>query len=769
MTKKICILTPLMALMFWAVAPQAHAALQLKLTDNLGNTVLVTDNGAGDSNPNVGAIGYSGAVGDNWYFNMSGGVSKPSLGSAAAPQLDINTKDFSSGPGTLTIQLSDTDFTAPAPVSFIASIGGTTVGSVSYNTYVDPGNANFAKTTVVTSQGVFSTSPFSDNQSVSGNPGGPSYSLTLETVISHATAGSSGFDANLSGASSSQPGLQLLKTASATNALPGQPVTYSYAVTNTGNINLTNLNIVDDNGTPADPNDDYFVNAAPFTLAAGQGTQFAIPHITVPLCTIVGGTNTPAGTLSINVLTNGNIEVIYLQSRSLVDNTYGTGAVGWTGGHKFTDLTGSDKAEFSFRDTKGTVVLDFNCDYISAATSAKFGNGLTVNYPSSYGTLGPNGGDGKMLVGNSNSVLSVQTTFSDTLNLPAYQSGFTVNSPLPEGSNPNWNYVDGYRVVISKSAFGTNGFGSVTIPLVHNSPPKIGSNAVYPTNVCDCVINTAFAFALQGSTLIASATNSARVCFGPPRPCTELGSCTPPYPFASTNLLTSIDFNEPECLVASVIKTVSNCVPTQVQVFYNDEHAMTLGIRQLITKTKSGTVVTLTTNNYAMKTLSSNPGGATNPAVGATMAQGGVDVSGRPMFPAMFVTDITSPGNPLAGDWQYGGTPQPPSAVFGTWKGAVAKLDKTVTPNVFTVTPDINPAKNNLNLGSGSDPFLLPAPLKDQGYSSEVRWNVSDLKDNLGLALKSGHTYRLYFMVHDGDQNKSGGDVGQACGTITLP
>jgi hypothetical protein len=25
------------------------------------------------------------------------------------------------------------------------------------------------------------------------------------------------------------------------------------------------------------------------------------------------------------------------------------------------------------------------------------------------------------------------------------------------------------------------------------------------------------------------------------------------------------------------------------------------------------------------------------------------------------------------------------------------------------------------------------------------------------------HTYRLQFLVHDGDQNKTGGDVGQAC------
>src|SRR5262249_42717186 len=35
--------------------------------------------------------------------------------------------------------------------------------------------------------------------------------------------------------------------------------------------------------------------------------------------------------------------------------------------------------------------------------------------------------------------------------------------------------------------------------------------------------------------------------------------------------------------------------------------------------------------------------------------------------------------------------------------------------------------------------------------------------------LVAGRTYRFYVMVHDGDQNKSGGDAGQASFTYTLP
>jgi len=57
----------------------------------------------------------------------------------------------------------------------------------------------------------------------------------------------------------------------------------------------------------------------------------------------------------------------------------------------------------------------------------------------------------------------------------------------------------------------------------------------------------------------------------------------------------------------------------------------------------------------------------------------------------------------------------------------------------------------------------VPTGLSLEGYGAEVRWDVNT------LSLISGHQYRLYFMVHDGDQNKTGGDVGQACGYFTMP
>src|SRR5262249_55141850 len=57
--------------------------------------------------------------------------------------------------------------------------------------------------------------------------------------------------------------------------------------------------------------------------------------------------------------------------------------------------------------------------------------------------------------------------------------------------------------------------------------------------------------------------------------------------------------------------------------------------------------------------------------------------------------------------------------------------------------------------------------LVNEGYGAEVRWNLNDLYSQ-GLLIP-GHTYRFYIIVHDGDQNKSGGDCGQASFTYYYP
>jgi uncharacterized repeat protein (TIGR01451 family) len=94
--------------------------------------------------------------------------------------------------------------------------------------------------------------------------------------------------------------------------------------------------------------------------------------------------------------------------------------------------------------------------------------------------------------------------------------------------------------------------------------------------------------------------------------------------------------------------------------------------------------------------------------------------------------------------------------------------------------------ENHWDLGPTADPppaidaFGKPTTSFDQGYGSEVLWNVASLKawdpaDKSGtggyLALQRGHTYRVQGIAHDTDQNQTtgGGDVGEVCTTFRIP
>ena len=93
-----------------------------------------------------------------------------------------------------------------------------------------------------------------------------------------------------------------------------------------------------------------------------------------------------------------------------------------------------------------------------------------------------------------------------------------------------------------------------------------------------------------------------------------------------------------------------------------------------------------------------------------------------------------------------------PTYVAGTWKGAVRTVDATGA----SITPDADPAKNNQNYGNG---HTAPsgAITMAEAFGTEVRWDIR---------LEVGHNYRFQVMVHDGDQNKIGGDAGEACVTF---
>ena len=66
------------------------------------------------------------------------------------------------------------------------------------------------------------------------------------------------------------PGISIDKTASPTTILAGADVTYTYVVTNTGNVDLDPVTVSDDNGTPGDASDDFAPTCPATKLAVGE-------------------------------------------------------------------------------------------------------------------------------------------------------------------------------------------------------------------------------------------------------------------------------------------------------------------------------------------------------------------------------------------------------------------------------------------------------------------------------------------------------------------
>jgi len=200
----------------------------------------------------------------------------------------------------------------------------------------------------------------------------------------------------------------------------------------------------------------------------------------------------PAGSFTFSYDLNENLHIVFDQFPAPNDNSYGVNAVGWKNGHRFSDLVGSDHAGFQLVDPSGTVRLSFNIDYIS----------VNANAPSGYASLGPFGGDGKVLVGtltpadiawtsslaNNLNNVNIPGLFNAShvqqfgsvnllLNSPPTDSlhqTYTNSDPLLTG----WDFHDTYYVTISAAKLAELGFDPATwrvepnLAALHNSPAK---------------------------------------------------------------------------------------------------------------------------------------------------------------------------------------------------------------------------------------------------------------------------------------------------------
>ncbi|HEY4284367.1 MAG TPA: hypothetical protein VGM62_14985 [Chthoniobacterales bacterium] len=212
-----------------------------------------------------------------------------------------------------------------------------------------------------------------------------------------------------------------------------------------------------------------------------------------------------SGTLAWTTDAQGNVYVAFVQPLSINDNTYGANSIGWNstkggkagagGGHTFSNLTGSDKAQINLTNGAGQSFV-YTLDYISQSSTASSGYaslGVTGGDGSVGGSKGGKGGTGGG--GTAADVLKWGTSLDYNLNKLGFKS-FTTDSPAttaahnPDGSidyshpyaNPanasGWVYNIEYEVEIAASAFGPSGFAGVTVPFAHDSPSKFGQNTI---------------------------------------------------------------------------------------------------------------------------------------------------------------------------------------------------------------------------------------------------------------------------------------------------
>jgi PEP-CTERM motif len=185
-------------------AAPARASLVAAICDNSlcsggpTHAIFVQDNGAGDTSSLVGAIDTSMSA-FGFTFVLDAAQSKPVLGSATAPQLDMTFA--ATGTGSIFLFASDTDFVTGGP--YLLAIGGSNSngsGSVTGRAWGGTSNTAllFSGANLFGTIGPFTGAAFSGTAVDTLTPTVNPFSLTIGVAITRTTAGTSTGDFNLS-------------------------------------------------------------------------------------------------------------------------------------------------------------------------------------------------------------------------------------------------------------------------------------------------------------------------------------------------------------------------------------------------------------------------------------------------------------------------------------------------------------------------------------------------------------------------------------------
>ena len=243
---------------------------------------------------------------------------------------------------------------------------------------------------------------------------------------------------------------------------------------------------------------------------------------------------------------NNLLYLMFAQSTSVNDNSYGSTEVGWPGGgHSFSDLLGSDKAEFVLK-AGSTTIWDGLVDYISQQCSGSMpyrSGGVTGNVAGSCQKS-----DGSMVVGSASALVASATSLQWDLNQSCWGT-LTTNSPSTGSNSPNtayntdnppgcistdpagyapghnWLFENLYEVELdlnqidggayagysftntggSTSGAGTCAAGSACVDVtnVHDSPSKITASSTQCGSVCNTTTTPEpTSFVLLGTALL---------------------------------------------------------------------------------------------------------------------------------------------------------------------------------------------------------------------------------------------------------------------------
>lgn len=176
------------SLVFFATSANA-LRIEISDVDDFSSVVTLWADDGTDGSVD-GFVSLSGAVG-NFNMNIVAGISSRLVDGALINELDLVSLNVSSGAnnpgGTIYIRLTDTHFYG-GDTSYVTTYGGTTDGTVSFQSYVDAGNVEFGQGTLLSNSGVISDASFSgaDSGGLTGLTGTEGYSISIYATVTHA-------------------------------------------------------------------------------------------------------------------------------------------------------------------------------------------------------------------------------------------------------------------------------------------------------------------------------------------------------------------------------------------------------------------------------------------------------------------------------------------------------------------------------------------------------------------------------------------------------